>query len=353
MDNLRSELTISWTTILKVLVAAALVYFMIRLTSLLELLFLALLLAISLAPLLTWLERRGWPRWIGLVVAALLLFGSALLFFGVLVPMIGKQAGALVGNLPQLRDQLVARLPATGPLREAANNLFGSSIFSNPEPLVKQVGAWAGLALAAVARFFLMLIVAIYFLADGKRVSSWLIAFLPPLQRSKTEIAFAEITSVVSHYIAGQIITSVLCGIYAFAVLAFLHVPNAAALAALAAVLDVLPLIGFFLFTIPAVAVACTVSPSAALIVAVLYIAYKFAEDYFIVPLVYGNALKLSTLTVLLACLIAGSIAGVIGIIVVLPIVASYPVIERVWLRPRLEADTVARHEQIDAQASG
>jgi predicted PurR-regulated permease PerM len=329
------------------------VYLLIRLAPLLELLFLALLLAISLAPLVTWTERRGWPRWVGLLLAALLLFGSALLFFGMLVPMIGKQAGVLVGSLPQLRDQFLARLPSSGPVREMANNLLGSSVFSNPEPLVKQVGAWAGVVLEAVARFFLMLIIAIYFLADGKRVSSWLIAFLPPVQREKTAVAFTEITSVVSHYIVGQIITSFLCGIFAFVVLAFLHVPNALAFAALAAVLDVLPLIGFFLFTIPAVAVACTVSPNAALIVAVLYVAYKFAEDYLIVPLVYGNALKLSTLTVLIACLVAGSLAGIIGIIVVLPIVASYPIIERVWLRPRLEPDTVARHEQIDAQASG
>jgi len=71
------------------------------------------------------------------------------------------------------------------------------------------------------------------------------------------------------------------------------------------------------------------------------------------VPLVYGNALKLSTLTVLIACLVAGAIGGVIGIIIVLPVVASYPVIERVWLRPYLERDTVARHKQIDDNASG
>ncbi len=349
----QTELTISWATILKLLLAAALVFLALRLAPLLQLLFLALLLAISLAPLLAWTRRRRWPRWTGLLLCGLLLFGSAFLFFGLLVPTVGTQAGALVGNLPRLRDQSLAVLPSSGPMRDAANHLLGSSAFSNPEPLVKQIAGWASYVLGAIAEFFLMLVLTLYLLADGERVAAWLIAFLPQIHREKTKLTFAEITTVVSRYIVGQVITSVLCGLYAFTVLAVLHVPNALALAVLAAVLDVLPLIGFFLFTIPAVAVAASVSPTAAIIVAALYLAYKFAEDYLLVPLVYGNALRLSTLTVLLACLFAAAVGGVIGIIVILPVVASYPIIERVWLRPYLEGDTVARHEQNDRQAHG
>ncbi|MDQ6809864.1 MAG: AI-2E family transporter [Verrucomicrobiota bacterium] len=351
--NARTELTISWVTILKILVACVLVYVVIRLAPLLQLLFLALLLALSLAPVLRWTQRKGWPRWTSLFLCGVLLFGSAFLFFGLLLPTIASQGGALIGNLPRLRDQILAQLPSSGPVRDSADHIMGASAFSHPEPLAKQILSWASFALEGVAKFFLMLVIALYFLADGKRVSEWLLALLPRVQRKKAAEAAKEITSVVSHYVAGQLVTSALCGAYAFVVLAVLHVPNALALAVLAAVLDVLPLIGFFLFTIPAIAVASSVSGTTALIVAALYIAYKFAEDYFIVPLVYGNALKLSTLTVLLACLAAGAIGGVVGIIVILPVVASYPVIERVWLRPYLQGDTVPRHEQIDRKASG
>lgn len=349
----QTEFTISWATILKLLLAATLVYFAIQLAPFLLLLFLALLLAISLTPLFGWTQRHGWPRWLAVLACGVLLFGSAILFFGLMVPLIAHEAGTLIAALPRLRNQLIGRLPASGPFHDAANGVFGSSAFSNPEPLVKQIGAWAGYALGAVAQFFLMLIIALYFLADGKRVGEWLLAFLPKVHREKTRQAFGEITGVVSHYVVGQIITSLLCGAYAFTVLALLHVPNALPLALLAAVLDVLPLIGFFLFTLPAVAVASSVSPTAALIVAVLYLLYKFAEDYLLVPFIYGNALKLSTLTVLIGCLIAGALGGVVGIIIILPVIASYPVIERVWLRPCLERDTVARHEQIDDGATG
>jgi predicted PurR-regulated permease PerM len=84
-----------------------------------------------------------------------------------------------------------------------------------------------------------------------------------------------------------------------------------------------------------------------------LYGAYHLAENYFIVPKVYGNRLRLSTLTVLIACLAAAALAGVIGVIIALPLVACYPIVERIWLRPCLEGDTVRKHEQVDAEHHG
>src|SRR4030095_4178933 len=134
-------------------------------------------------------------------------------------------------------------------------------------------------------------------------------------------------------------------------VLAILKVPNALLLAVMAGVFDVLPMIGFFLFTIPAVVIAWTVSTPTAAIVATLYVVYHVVENYFIVPKVYGDRLRLSALTVLISCLAAGIVAGIIGIIIILPIVASYPVVERLWLHSYLQPDTVDKHEKIEQQA--
>jgi predicted PurR-regulated permease PerM len=142
---------------------------------------------------------------------------------------------------------------------------------------------------------------------------------------------------------AGQFITSLLCALYVFALLSLLHVPNALILAVLAGIFDVLPIIGFFLSVLPATAMALTVSPATALLVVALYLAYHLVESYFIVPTVYGNRLRLSTLTVLVSCMAGGLLAGVIGAIAILPLVASYPIVERIWLHSRLEPDTVSK----------
>ena len=344
------EITVSWATLLKVFIACLLAYLAVRLWRLAELLFLALLIAIAFRPLIQWTKRRGWPKWAGVLLGALLLLGSTALFVVILVPTIGSEGTALIKRLPALKDQLFDQLPPSGPIRDLANQLLSSPALSNPEPLLKYLAAWGTTVLEGLLGFFVVLILAIYFLADGERVYEWLLAFLPEIQRQKIAVAGEEIATVVGHYMVGQVITSVLCAAYAFGVLIVLHVPSAALLAVLAGILDVLPLVGFVLFAIPAVALASTVSPTTAALVAALYAAYHLIENYFIVPKVYGNRLKISTLTVLVACLAAGLVAGVVGVILVLPMVASYPIFERIWLQPYLERGTVQKHAQLVAE---
>jgi predicted PurR-regulated permease PerM len=275
---------------------------------------------------------------------------STTLFVVILVPTIGSEGTAFIKRLPALKDQLFNRLPPSGPIREFANQFSNSPALSNPESILKYLAAWGSIVLESLLGFFLVLIVAIYFLADGERVYKWFLAFLPKIQRQRMAVAGEEIATVVGHYMVGQVITSVLCAAYAFGVLIVLRVPSAVLLAVLAGIFDVLPLIGFFLFAIPAILLAFTVSPATAALLAALYLAYHLLENYFIVPKVYGNRLRLSTLTVLVSCLAAGLVAGVIGVILVLPIVASYPIIERVWLQPCLEGGTVQKHAQLTAK---
>jgi predicted PurR-regulated permease PerM len=344
------EITLSWSTILKLLAALLLVFLAVQLWPLLELLFLALLIAIALFPLMHWTRRHRWPDWIGVLLSALLLFVGVALFAAILFPTIGNQGAAIIQKLPEFQKEVVGHLPQSSVFRDAVNKAFESASFSNPEPLLKQFLAWGSVVLKGLAEFLVVLVVAVYFVADGERVYKWLLAFLPEKHRKKAAAASPQIAEVVSSYMIGQLITSLLCGTYAFIILSLLHVPNAALLGIIAGVFDILPLIGFFLSILPAVIVALSVSTTTAVLVFVLYGAYHLVENYFIVPKVYGNRLRLSTLTVLVSCMAAALVAGVVGAIAILPIVASYPIIERIWLKRHLEPDTVAKHEQIDAE---
>lgn len=342
------RLRISWSAIFKLLAGFLIACLALRLWPLIELLLLALLLAVTLAPLLRWAEGKQWPHWAAVLLCALVLIGTTLLIVALVLPLAITQAGALIAYLPHLKGDLLGRLPPSGPLRDAATHFLDSETFTNPEPLLKQIAGWGGLALRGLAAFVLVLVLAIYLLADGRRVYEWLAAFLPESGRKKTAATSEEIVAVVGRYMLGQLITSLLCGAYAFIVLALLGVPNAVVLAAIAAVFDIVPIVGFFLFTIPAAAVALALGTTTALLVTLLYLAYHAIENYYIVPRVYGDALKLSTLTVLIACLVGAAIAGAAGVVLALPVVASYPVIERWWLRPQLPPQTVARHQRLD-----
>lgn len=79
------------------------------------------------------------------------------------------------------------------------------------------------------------------------------------------------------------------------------------------------------------------------------YVGFNAVENYFIAPRIYGHELRLSKLAVLIAVAVGGHLAGVMGALLALPIAAIYPIIERIWLRDQLGADTVEIHKRLSA----
>jgi predicted PurR-regulated permease PerM len=98
------EITVSWTTLLKIFLACLLAYLAIRLWRLTELLLLALMVAIAFQPLIQWTKSHRWPKWIGVFLSAFVLLGSTTLFVIILVPTIGTQGTEFVKQLPSLLD---------------------------------------------------------------------------------------------------------------------------------------------------------------------------------------------------------------------------------------------------------
>jgi predicted PurR-regulated permease PerM len=342
---LQTEVVVSWSTLFKLLIFGVLVLCLIKLHPLACMLLLAIFIAITLAPVGRALHRHGAPRWLGIAVCSVLLLGSVSGFFFLIVPLAAAQIGTLLKSLPTFKEQVLRSLPDGGPAHEMAAGLMQSPAFTDSGPLIQHCVNWGTTALGGLMQFLVVLVFALYLLADGRRVFEWLLAFVSARQRSRVAEAAPQIENVILSYMRGQLITSLLCAVFTFAILTWLKVPNALLLALLAGVFDVLPMIGFFFALIPAAAMALTVSPTIAGVVIALYTFYNLIENYIIVPRVYGNNLRLSGLTVFVACIAAGMVQGVIGIIVVLPLVASYPIIERIWLRPLVGAETVARHE--------
>ncbi len=182
-----------------------------------------------------------------------------------------------------------------------------------------------------MANTLFVLVLALYLVVDGERVYGWLARYLSPVQQIRVRRAMPEVVTIVSGYVVGQTITSLLFGIFAFAVLVLADVPGALLLAVLAGVLDAVPLVGVPAATIPAVLLALTVSLPRAAVVLGLYVAYQQVENYLIVPRIYGKSLRVSSIGILLAVVVGGQLLGIVGILLALPLAAAIPVIERIW----------------------
>jgi len=342
------ELRIPFATLLKIALALLLVLCLIKLWPILIMIVIAVLLAVMLDPLVQWLERHRLRRGLGITLVSLLIFGLLLVFLAVIVPIMSGQVVELSRDLPQVAERLTKSFPAAAPLLASFR---GMRLPEGP-----QLQAWltrglvAGMyAVEGITVVIFVIVIAIYLLIEGRRAFEWLITFADPPQRKKLRRTAEEIAGVILAYMRGQAITCFLCGAWAYVVLTVCGIPAALALAVIAFVADLVPVVGTIVMTVPAVLLALLVGPVQALIVVGAYLLYHLVESYFIVPRVYGSQMRLSTLTVLLAVAAGGALQGVLGAVLILPFVAAYPIVERIWLREQLPDDAVARHEAMSS----
>jgi len=345
VNSCRMQVDLPLATIVRVFAALLAGLAAYKLWPLLLLVFLALLLAVTIHPVVEWLESKKVKRWASLLLVITTLLAVLCFSIALVIPELLDQMGTLSNNFPAIRDEILGRFLPNSFVRQ---NL--SRMFENPG--WPEMGTWmgrlifmGGVALGGVSEFVILLVIACYLMIDGNKIYEWMLAFFSPLNRAKIRISAEEISHVIFGYIAGQAITSILVMIYAYIVLGMLKVPAALPLSIVAGVFDILPILGFFLSTVPACLLALSVSSRTALIVLGLYLLYHVLENYLIVPKVYGKSLRLSTLTVLLGLLAGGLLAGIPGALAALPLVASYSVIERIWLKPFLGKGVSEKHE--------
>jgi len=335
-------------TVVKVLLTLIVVWAGLRLWPQFVLLLISLLVAVALHPVVTALERRGLGRGAVVGLMTLAMCALAALLITVVFTSLAEQLSKLVQDFPALRDRVDQRLPAHYPtLKRVVREIF--ALPSSPEiaAQLKRPLALGTVALSGIVSMFLMIVVTIYLLLDGKRLYAWLIAYIPRVHRERMAVTAEEVSQVVYAYVRGQAICSLLFAVFSGILLTALGVPAVVPLAILAGLCDVIPVVGVILATVPAVLLALTVSPATAGIVLACYIGYHVVESYFLVPRIYGQRLRLSTLAVLLALLVGTTLQGLIGAVLVLPLVAAYPIIERIWLASYLAPDAVKDHSAL------
>ncbi len=344
----RTVVEIQWRTIFKVLAAIALVWLWLQLYQLVLVLVVAMLLAVTLNPVVAWFERRGWPRWAASSFVSFTLLALIVGFLWMTWSSLNEQAQYVTQHVGEIEHDVLSKLPPW--VGDLAGGTSPGDIASRVAPYALTVARSAASALVVSVLGF---IVMVYLLIEARGTHDWLIAFVPTRQRAKAERTLDECETVIFGYVAGNIATSIFATIFVLIWLSILKVPAALFLALLAGLFDFVPVLGFVVSSVPAILLAMTVSSGTALAVVAIYVAYHAIENYLIAPYVYGDRLKLSNVAVILAFAVGAEIAGVIGALIALPVAAIYPSIERIWLRDELPAETVEEHKGIEHRKAG
>jgi len=324
---------IAWTVFVLVGVAAA-AWALYLVRQVLVLIYVSGLLAIGFNPLVGLIERQPRlmvgtrvPRLLAILIVYLTILGVLAGIAAVILPPFVIQAHGFATHLPDLIDRGQRWLVAHGIVRE--QRTFGEIVEQTPggtdvvgTMLFTVWGLFGGI-LGVVS----IVILTFYLLVDSESVFHAIVRLFPRDQRLKVHTASRQITSKVSAWLLGQLMLSAIIGTTSAIWLGILGIPYFYVLALIAAIGELVPIVGPILAALPGIAIAATSSWKVAAIAALLYLAQQQLEANVLVPKMMERQVGLTPVTIMIALLLGGALLGIPGAILAVPTAAIIQVV--------------------------
>ena len=314
---------ISPKTIIQLILVVACMWLLIRLWPVFLVLVVALLIVGTMSPSVSWMEARRIKRGYGIAIVFTLLFVITILTMTLTIPSLLAQASALIEQVPVFRIHLseyLARSIITAPLADWLRNVKYETLSSGMSTMAI---AFSMRIFEIIAYSTSAVFLALYIMIDRDRLRGGLFAAVPRSHHIRLARVMMNLETIVGAYIRGQLITCLLIAVYSFVLLVACDVPNAMALAVFAGIADVLPYIGAFLSIGPMVIASLARGPVVVAVVLLIMLAYEEFESRVLVPRIYGRALRLPPSVVLFALLAGGTLMGILGALLALPVAAA------------------------------
>jgi predicted PurR-regulated permease PerM len=323
--NRRSPFFIGMTATAGVAITIGIIELLIKAGGILILVGMALFIAAGLDPIVTWLTRHRVPRWLGVVITLLGLVGILALFLALAIPRITAETTTLVNQLPHYEKELQNHNSELGKLNAKydVTSRLSKLISSDGSSLAGGVLSVGEVVVSAVSSFLLVFVLTVYFLGGLPKIKLFAYRLVPASRRPRTILLTDEIFSRVGGYVLGNVLTSLIIGIGTAVWMLALGIPYPFLLAMFVALIDLIPVIGAYLGGAAVVLTALTVSLPVAIATLAFMLVYKLAEDYFIVPRVMGRTVQVPATVTLVAVLIGGTLLGIIGALVAIPVAAA------------------------------
>ena len=216
------------------------------------------------------------------------------------------------GLLPGTAEQAVSRIEED--LSNGAGALAGGVAGSN----FNLVSGVFGVALS----LFGVVFVAAYLLADARRIKLAYLRAAPTRYRHDARDLWDAFEHSFSRYLSGLLLDLFIQGAVSALVLYLIGVPYAIALGAWVFFTGLIPYVGPWLGAVPAVAMALTVSPTATILTIVAFLVIQQVEGNYLMPRIHGKALHIHPVLILLAVIVGGGLAGLLGVLLAVPILA-------------------------------
>ena len=299
-------------------------------SAVLVLMFVAIILASGLQPIVAWL--RGHLH-IGRGASILLVYGVFLLTVVgmalVVVPVAIGQFERTLASLPPFLDRAKDWAGTVEPKFISASIV---AVVDAAARVVRPAGTAPnglqvfelGVTVAGGLVSILTLLTVVYFwLTEHARIQRYVLAFAPEHRRARARVIWNQVENRLGMWVRGQLILMATIGVATGIAYTLLGVPAAILLGLLSALAEAIPIVGPVLGAVPAIIVAATVSPQLALAVAGIYAILQFVEGNILVPIVMRNTVGISPFLVVFSVLAGAAAGGFVGALLAVPIAAT------------------------------
>lgn len=307
---------------------------------------LALFAALGLEPVVDWLVARGIARGWAIVVVFL---GIALVLVGVLwlvIPTVVAQIAQFFRDIPGLITSV-----EQSDWFAYLQGMFGTALpdlLNNLETFITDPGNIAAIGggavqigvdiVTGVSGAFITLVLTLYFIASMPAIKQAFYRLAPARNRPGLQSMTEQITGSIGGYLIGMVVLAAANALFAFILHLLLDLPFPALMAVVAFLITLIPLIGPVLYWIIASTIALFSDPFTALLFAAFYLVYIQIEAYVLTPRVMNRTIEIPGALVVIGALVGGTLLGLIGALVAIPVSASLLLIlKQVWV-PRQDA---------------
>jgi predicted PurR-regulated permease PerM len=306
-------------------------------------LLIAIFLAVALSPPVNWLARRM-KRGFAITIVYLGLLLLPILLIALIVPPLITEANNFADNVPAYADDVTSFVEDNKRLRELNQDYdITGQLEKEAQKLPNRLGGAAGtlrdVGLGIVNSVFALitiLVLTAFLLGSGRAWIDAAIASRPAEQRERLRRSVDHMASAVGGYVAGAMTIAVIAGVATYIVLAILGVPFKGPLAVVAGLFSLIPLVGA---TIAAVLIGVVTLfedfPTATIIWTIWAIVYQQLENHLLQPQIQKRTVNVHPLITILAVLFGGTLLGILGAIVAIPVAASIQILLREYVDPR------------------
>jgi len=314
----------------------------LSISGILTLLVISMFLAIGLNPLVEWFMRRGVRRGLAVLLVLVAVLGVLALFVVTVAPVISEQIARISANAPGWLDDLQHNRTVEGldekydviaKIKEyVASGDFGEKAFGGALGVGLKV-------ISALTNSLIIIVLMVYFLASLPSIKHAGYSLAPASRRPRVAELGDRIIRSTGSYVSGAFLVAICAGISTLVFTFFVGLGEYSfALAFIVALLSLIPVVGSVVSAIIITLLGLTVSPTIAIISLVYYLAYQQFEQYVIYPRIMKRSVDLPGTVTVVAALVGGSLLGVTGALLAVPVAAALILLHREVFLKRQDA---------------